>query len=207
MGFRRRAASAPARQCLVHSWEPRQSGGRPVPWELPRRLRLENDRRNPDLLSLGRLVVDQWHRTEGVNWWRDEELRVAELEAAVDLYAKVKPEIVLTHDGPDEAVRSLLAGQSAHKELTRTSTGNALNAMLERRTGPGSGSSGTGTPDSAGRSAAPSSAACRSSRWCRIPGTEEQKKIRARAAGRRLADIGGTMPDLPLISRRRPPRE
>lgn len=43
--------------------------------------------------------------------------------------------------------------------------------------------------------------------WCRIPGTEEQKKIRARAAGRRLADIGGTMPDLPLISRRRPPRE
>jgi hypothetical protein len=65
---------------------------------------------------------DQWHRTEGVNWWRDEELRVAELEAAVDLYAKVKPQIVLTHDGPDEAVRSLLAGQSAHKELTRTST-------------------------------------------------------------------------------------
>ena len=66
-----------------------------------------------------------------MNWWRDEELRVAELEAAVDLYEKLKPEIVLTHDGPDEAVRSLLAGQSAHKELTRTSTGNALNAMLE----------------------------------------------------------------------------
>lgn len=34
-----------------------------------------------------------------MNWWRDEELRVAELEAAVDLYAKVKPQIVLTHDG------------------------------------------------------------------------------------------------------------
>lgn len=38
---------------------------------------------------------------------------------------------MLTHDGPDEAVRSLLDGQVAHKELTRSSTGNALNAMLE----------------------------------------------------------------------------
>lgn len=74
---------------------------------------------------------DQWHRTEGVNWWRDEELRVAELEAAVDQFAKAKPEIVLTHDGPDEAVRSLLASRSAHKEIDRTATGNALNAMLE----------------------------------------------------------------------------
>ena len=74
---------------------------------------------------------DQWHRTEGVNWWREEELRVAELEAAVDLYAKVNPEIVLTHDGPDEAVRSLHATGSAHKEINRTATGNALNAMLD----------------------------------------------------------------------------
>jgi hypothetical protein len=74
---------------------------------------------------------DQWHRTEGVNWWRDEELRAAELLAAFELYARLKPEIVLTHDGPDEAVRSLLAGQAAHKELARTSTGNALNAMLD----------------------------------------------------------------------------
>ncbi len=74
---------------------------------------------------------DQWHRTEGVTWWPEEELRAAELQAAFDLYEKLKPEIVLTHDGPDEAVRSLLAGQAAHKELTRTSTGNALNAMLE----------------------------------------------------------------------------
>jgi hypothetical protein len=74
---------------------------------------------------------DQWHRTEGVNWWRDEELGVAALEAAVDLYAKMKPQIVLTHDGPDEALRSLLADRSAHKELNRTATGGALNAMLE----------------------------------------------------------------------------
>lgn len=79
----------------------------------------------------GAWSCDQWHRTEGINWWRDEELRVAELRAAFDLYEKLKPEIVLTHDGPDEAVRSLLDGQAAHKELTRTSTGNALNAMLD----------------------------------------------------------------------------
>lgn len=79
----------------------------------------------------GAWSCDQWHRTEGVNWWRDEVLSVAELQAAVDLYGKLKPEIVLTHDGPDEAVRSLLGDQPAHKELTRTSTGKALNAMLD----------------------------------------------------------------------------
>ena len=79
----------------------------------------------------GAWSCDQWHRTEGVNWWRDEELCAAELQAAFDLYEKLKPEIVLTHEGPDEAVRSLLDGQAVHKELTRTSTGNALNAMLE----------------------------------------------------------------------------
>ena len=79
----------------------------------------------------GAWSCDQWHRTEGVNWWRDEELGVAELQGAVDLYVKLKPEIVLTHDGPDEAVRPLLAAWSAHKELSRTATGGALNAMLE----------------------------------------------------------------------------
>ena len=74
---------------------------------------------------------DQWCRTEGVNWWRDEELGIADLEAAVDLYTKVKPEIVLTHDGPEEAIQALLAGRSTHKEFARTATGGALNAMLE----------------------------------------------------------------------------
>jgi predicted phosphohydrolase len=79
----------------------------------------------------GAWSCDQWHRTEGVNWWRDEELSFAELQAAVDLYTTTKPEIVLTHDGPGEAIRALLDAQSAHKDFARTATGGALNAMLE----------------------------------------------------------------------------
>ena len=74
---------------------------------------------------------DQWLRTEGLNWWRDEELSYTDLQAAVELFAKMKPDIVLTHDGPEEAIRALLADQFAHKEFARTATGGALNAMLD----------------------------------------------------------------------------
>ena len=74
---------------------------------------------------------DQWCRTEGVNWWRGEELGAMDLQAAVDLFAKLKPDIVLTHDGPEEAIRALQAGRFTHKEFVRTATGGALNAMLK----------------------------------------------------------------------------
>jgi len=74
---------------------------------------------------------DQWWRTEGVNWWRDEELSLVELQTAIDLYAQIKPDIVLSHDGPDAAIEALHSGGFVHKDLIPTRTGQALNAMLE----------------------------------------------------------------------------
>jgi hypothetical protein len=68
----------------------------------------------------GAWSCDQCHRTEGVNWWRDEELGIADLEAAVELYTKAKPDVVLTHDGPEEAIRASLAiGQRTRNLIVR----------------------------------------------------------------------------------------
>ena len=74
---------------------------------------------------------DQWCRTEGVNWWRDEELNLVELQTAIDLYGEIKPEIVLSHDGPDAAIEALLSSRLGHKDHVPTRTAQALNAILE----------------------------------------------------------------------------
>lgn len=39
------------------------------------------------------------------------------------------------------------------------------------------------------------------------PAAKEQKKLRAQEAARKLAALGGTMPDMRPIPRRRPPRK
>lgn len=55
----------------------------------------------------GALSIDKHLRTPGVDWWEDEELNFDRLFAAVDLYEKVKPRIVLTHDCPEDVVHKL----------------------------------------------------------------------------------------------------
>lgn len=50
----------------------------------------------------GAKSVDAHHRREGIDWWRDEHLSEPELRAAVEQYAAVKPEIVISHDCPWE---------------------------------------------------------------------------------------------------------
>ena len=54
-----------------------------------------------DLFYLGGAWSIDYHlRTEGVSWWRDEELNSKQLNDAFDLYSKVHPKFVVTHDGP-----------------------------------------------------------------------------------------------------------
>lgn len=50
--------------------------------------------------------IDKHLRREGVSWWRDEELSVAEFERALELYEQVKPPVVLSHDGPQNFIRA-----------------------------------------------------------------------------------------------------
>ena len=56
----------------------------------------------------GAWSIDQAWRTEGVTWWKDEELDAVELNKAFQLYKECKPEIVATHEAPTRAAIILL---------------------------------------------------------------------------------------------------
>jgi hypothetical protein len=44
--------------------------------------------------------IDRWKRNEGVDWFSNEELNYQETDQCIDLYEKVKPEVVIAHDCP-----------------------------------------------------------------------------------------------------------
>ena len=69
--------------------------------------------------------IDKHLRREGVSWWRDEELSVAEFERALELYEQVKPRVVLSHDGPQDFIR---AAFGIHK---KSRTRQALQAAYD----------------------------------------------------------------------------
>jgi hypothetical protein len=52
----------------------------------------------------GAWSIDHAWRTEGVDWWADEELSMDELYAAIDVYEKAKPDIVISHECPEDIV-------------------------------------------------------------------------------------------------------
>lgn len=51
----------------------------------------------------GAYSIDKAMRTEGVNWWRDEELNYAQGCSVIEEYTEHKPDIVVTHDCPTQA--------------------------------------------------------------------------------------------------------
>ena len=51
--------------------------------------------------------IDKSDRIEGVSWWRDEQLSYAQMQDAIDLYQRVKPRYVVSHDGPQSIVESM----------------------------------------------------------------------------------------------------
>lgn len=86
----------------------------------------------------GAWSIDRPYRVEGVSWWPEEELMIVELNDALDLYIAEKPDIVVTHDGPQHATTWILnrflltstnAGRMESPQVTRT--GQALYAMFE----------------------------------------------------------------------------
>ena len=68
---------------------------------------------------------DKHLRTEGKDWWVDEELSYGEMSEAVEVYQTELPRIMITHDAPHE-VRSALFGIT-----DKTTTSNGLQAMWE----------------------------------------------------------------------------
>lgn len=62
-----------------------------------------------DMMFVGGAVsVDRDQRTEGYDWWPDEELSEAELQRIFALYRAREPRIMVTHDCPEKIVGILL---------------------------------------------------------------------------------------------------
>lgn len=48
----------------------------------------------------GAWSVDQYNRTEGLDWFRDEQMSYKEWDECITMYEEKKPEIVVSHDCP-----------------------------------------------------------------------------------------------------------
>lgn len=62
----------------------------------------------------GAVSIDRVYRQEGYSWWPDEELSIEELNAIVDRYLEAKPEIMITHDCPEDVAEAMVAHRLLH---------------------------------------------------------------------------------------------
>ena len=74
----------------------------------------------------GAYSIDAHLRRVGVDWWEDEELSIAEWNAAIDLYGNTFPKIVVTHDCPTVA-----APDYVRYSRNRSRTQQALDALWD----------------------------------------------------------------------------
>lgn len=70
--------------------------------------------------------VDSKRRSEGIDYWANEQLSVSQFESALYLYEKYKPRIVLSHDAPQSIICSMFT--YIHKN---TLTRQALDAAYQ----------------------------------------------------------------------------
>ena len=69
--------------------------------------------------------IDKHMRTEGVSWWRDEELSYSDLGRMIEIYYANKPRVMVTHDAPAELVARLFNCHDANR--TRSAFDTMLN--------------------------------------------------------------------------------
>ena len=73
--------------------------------------------------------IDQELRTEGVDWWRNEQLTYAQFNEAIQLYEDKKPKIVVTHDCPIDVKTGLIRPMYKNDEWSATQ--QALQMMFQ----------------------------------------------------------------------------
>ena len=66
----------------------------------------------------GAKSIDTWHRTEGIDWFTNEELSYLEGKNILNIYETIKPEIVVSHDCPQSIKQSIFG----YTDLSITST-------------------------------------------------------------------------------------
>jgi len=55
----------------------------------------------------GAFSIDMKYRRIGIDWWEQEQLSQEQLDSCVELYSRLKPDLVLTHDAPSSIGNSL----------------------------------------------------------------------------------------------------
>lgn len=76
----------------------------------------------------GALSIDRDLRTQGIDWWDDEELSYPDLQRLIDLYESVQPRVMITHECPEDVVGYLFSWYQKMKIGSRTR--DALGSML-----------------------------------------------------------------------------
>lgn len=74
----------------------------------------------------GACSIDSHLRTEGLDWFRNEELSYLEMGEAIELYKKNKPKVVLSHDCPRTVSENIFHIQD------KSLTSNGLQIMFEQ---------------------------------------------------------------------------
>jgi hypothetical protein len=77
----------------------------------------------------GAFSIDRHWRTEGINWWRDEENSYRDFLTFFETYEAFKPDLMVTHDCPTDFAKLFMLG--AHKPLYDSTTGAALQTMFD----------------------------------------------------------------------------
>ncbi len=78
----------------------------------------------------GAVSIDRQWRTEGLDWWPDEECSYAALERMIDDYVAIKPDVVVTHECPESIANEILAEFNKTKIEDGSRTRQALERML-----------------------------------------------------------------------------
>ena len=75
----------------------------------------------------GAWSIDRQYRTIGIDWWENEQVGIDQFMKARELYRDIKPDIVLTHDCPEQIAQLML---HPHQRLYQNITGWALGELL-----------------------------------------------------------------------------
>jgi predicted phosphodiesterase len=56
----------------------------------------------------GAYSIDKQYRTIGIDWWENEEVKIEGFMKARELYRQIKPEIMITHDCPEQIAYQMI---------------------------------------------------------------------------------------------------
>lgn len=76
----------------------------------------------------GAFSIDHMFRTEGVSWWRDEELSTKQADDCLTTFLVTKPRVMVTHDCPVDVVSQI----HSHHMFDNSFTQQMLQNMFEQ---------------------------------------------------------------------------